>query len=60
MKILTVTKARVMLGEIVEQVHDTRKPVVITKHGGKAVLVVPYDEGSVKIHLKYDTDDNSG
>ena len=39
----TVTEARKQFGDVVNSVVYTRQPVIVTRHGGEAVAVVPYD-----------------
>ena len=39
----TVSEARSHFGDVVNTVVYTREPVIVTRHGGDAVAVVPYD-----------------
>lgn len=39
----TVTEARSQFKDVVNSVVYTRQPVIVTKHGGDVVAVVPYD-----------------
>lgn len=39
----TVTEARKQFKDVVNNVVYTRQPAIVTKHGGEAVAVVPYD-----------------
>lgn len=39
----TVTEARNNFKDVVDCVVYTRRPAIVTKHGGESVAVVPYD-----------------
>jgi prevent-host-death family protein len=39
----TVTEARNNFKDVVDGVVYTRRPAIVTKHGGESVAVVPYD-----------------
>jgi prevent-host-death family protein len=52
----SVTTARKNLADVVNNVVYTRQPAVVTKHGGEAVAIVPYDllEIIIRIEAIYD------